>query len=328
MFQRNRQPRARQGFNLVELLVVIAIIGVLIAILIPAVQAAREAARRMACQNNLRQVGLALLNHENARNRLPIGASSRISFGLSWWVEVLPFMEMATTFDRLDQTSAHCGSPFANWQNAQAIDGILLPAATCPSSLIPPFYPVAGVQVMMPHYVGIAGATSHGGFPETRVNGCCLPESQGEISGGGVLLPNRSIRLRQVTDGTSKTMAVGECSDYAYTSQGVARRIDAGFAYGWMTGTAARGTPPNYQPSPGPATWNLTTIRYRPNDRTFGQPGIDDNGGANNPLIAPHTSGVNVFFLDGAVQFISEEIDLALWKGMATRDDGAITASE
>jgi type II secretory pathway pseudopilin PulG len=313
---------------MVELLVVIAIIGVLVAILLPAVQAAREAARRMTCQNNLRQIGLSLLNHENARKALPVGARSKVTYGMAWWVELLPFMELTTTYDRLDRKSQHCGSPFANWQNAQAINGLILPAAICPSSQLPPFHPVGGVQVMMPHYVGIAGATSHDGFAETRVNGCCLPESQGEISGGGVLVPNRCIRLRQVTDGTSSTMAIGECSDYAYTSQGYAKRIDAGFAFGWLTGTTATGTPPQYQPAPGRASWNLTTIRYLPNTRNFSQPGIDDNGGANNPLVSPHTGGVSTFFLDGAVHFISEDIDLPLWKQMATRDDGATASAE
>jgi prepilin-type processing-associated H-X9-DG protein len=176
--------------------------------------------------------------------------------------------------------------------------------------------------------VGIAGATSHDGFPETRVNGCCLPESQGEISAGGVLVPNRPIRLRQVTDGTSTTLALGECSDYLFNSQGIARRIDAGFAYGWMTGTSATGTPPNYQPVPGQASWNLTTIRYQPNTRDFSLPGIDDNGGANNPLVSPHAGGANAFLLDGSVRFILEEIDLLLWKRMATRDDGATSVLE
>ncbi|MCL4207991.1 MAG: DUF1559 domain-containing protein, partial [Pirellulaceae bacterium] len=159
----NASPRPLHGFTLVELLVVIAIIGVLVAILLPAIQAAREAARRSACQNNIRQIGLALLNHESARSSLPVGARSRVTYGMSWWVELLPFLELSTIGDQLDRKSPHCGTPGGNLRNAKAIDGLILPAAICPSSAIPPFHPVSGVQVMMPHYVGIAGATSHDG---------------------------------------------------------------------------------------------------------------------------------------------------------------------
>src|SRR5262245_24125483 len=87
---------ARAGFTLVELLVVIAIIGTLVALLLPAVQAARESARRTHCQNNLRQVGIALALHANAHAAFPIGCIGRTSPGMeytSWNVQILPFIE-------------------------------------------------------------------------------------------------------------------------------------------------------------------------------------------------------------------------------------------
>ncbi len=106
----------RQGFTLVELLVVIAIIGVLVALLLPAVQAARESARRAQCLNNLRQIGLAMINYESSKGELPAGRlfcgpesasvsdnicnNERVSLS-GFWV-ILPYMEQQALFDRID----------------------------------------------------------------------------------------------------------------------------------------------------------------------------------------------------------------------------------
>ncbi|RIK74144.1 MAG: hypothetical protein DCC67_17000 [Planctomycetota bacterium] len=106
----------RRGFTLVELLVVIAIIGVLIALLLPAVQAAREAARRMQCQNNLKNLALAVLNHESSRKALPQSTDAPLNgakvniYGagtqLSWIVRVLPYMEQQSIFSQFDLKAA------------------------------------------------------------------------------------------------------------------------------------------------------------------------------------------------------------------------------
>src|SRR5262245_12914257 len=92
-----RLPADRRGFTLVELLVAMVIIVVLFALLIPAIQASRESARRASCGNNLRQVGLALLNFEMTEGKFPVGSqsqttpgSSAISYGISFWVRILP----------------------------------------------------------------------------------------------------------------------------------------------------------------------------------------------------------------------------------------------
>src|SRR5438876_6065987 len=91
---RGRLPR---GFTLVELLVVIAIIGVLVALLLPAVQAAREAARRMRCQNNLKQIGIACHNFHDATGELPRAFSP--TTGLSWHVDILPYIELGNLYN-------------------------------------------------------------------------------------------------------------------------------------------------------------------------------------------------------------------------------------
>ena len=85
------------GFTLVELLVVIAIIGVLVALLLPAIQAAREAARRSSCSNNLKQIGLALLNYESAIGNFPVGAA--LEEGAMWSAFILPYMEQQNIRD-------------------------------------------------------------------------------------------------------------------------------------------------------------------------------------------------------------------------------------
>ena len=106
----------RFGFTLVELLVVIAIIGILVGLLLPAVQAAREAARRMSCQNNLKQMGLAMLNYESAYKKFPsalmgarVGAPQ--DDGVSWAVALLPFIEQTPLYNQLQTASLALGAP-------------------------------------------------------------------------------------------------------------------------------------------------------------------------------------------------------------------------
>src|SRR5947199_6053705 len=100
----SRSRHARTGFTLVELLVVIAIIGVLVALLLPAVQQARESARRMSCQNNIKQLGIALHNHHDTKNTFPTGALNTGINGTpcytTWTIEILPFMEQQALYQQ------------------------------------------------------------------------------------------------------------------------------------------------------------------------------------------------------------------------------------
>jgi prepilin-type N-terminal cleavage/methylation domain-containing protein len=87
--------RRQSGFTLIELLVVIAVIGILVSLLLPAVQQAREAARRVSCKNKLKQIGLAAHNYHDVFGTFPIGARSQRTFGPSWWVGLLPYIDQA-----------------------------------------------------------------------------------------------------------------------------------------------------------------------------------------------------------------------------------------
>jgi prepilin-type N-terminal cleavage/methylation domain-containing protein len=128
------------GFTLVELLVVIAIIGVLVALLLPAVQAAREAARRSQCANNMKNIGLALLNHADVKKRLPAAAAAHkaIPFGsrakgATWVLEILPFIEQQALYNQFDKTISVTMSDRAPPDTNGPLLGVSLPFLVCPS---------------------------------------------------------------------------------------------------------------------------------------------------------------------------------------------------
>jgi prepilin-type N-terminal cleavage/methylation domain-containing protein len=309
------------AFTLVEMLIVVALIGILIALLIPAVQAAREASRRTSCQNNLRQVGLSLLNYESIHRLLPVGAQANITFGISWWVPIVGSLGESAVQDQFDMRGPHAGSAIFHSYNGTLIDRVRIESMWCPSSPLPPLKRIGSLEVMMPSYVGIAGASRDQDFPESRISTCCLPEGRGEISGGGVLVPNLAIRLSQVIDGTTHTLIVSETSDFARDSAGREYHIDGGNPNGWIAGTTVLGTPPDYGTTIAAPSWNVTTVRYQPNTREYELPGIDDNRGANNPLVSAHPGVVAALTVDGAVQLLSDNTDIVCLKRLASRDD-------
>jgi len=323
--------------TLIELLVVIAIIAILIALLLPAVQQAREAARRASCRNNLKQIGLAMHNYEATFGTFPIGVRtgspvsifpglSLPSYGLSWWVGVMPYLDQGNLFQQIDPESPNSGFASMNASNGAAVKGIALPYMFCPSSPLPNMISTT-LPIMLPSYVGISGASSlapgssTADFPEQRVNSCCTIQD-GEISAGGILIPNAVVRMRDITDGSSNVMMVGETSDYMIDSTGKRKNVGAGCNLGWIAGTMATGTPPHYT---GPNLhYNITTVRYPPGTRAYNQPGILEGRGPNNPLLSAHSGGVMSLLSDGSVRFLGNSIHLLTLKRLATRDDGQI----
>ena len=145
--------RRRLGFTLVELLVVIAIIGILIGLLLPAVQAAREAARRIQCTNNLKQIGLGLLNYQTSNRVFPSGSRSHRSdnawiWGHSWAVAILPYCEQKALYEQFDMVgvnSPHTGLIYQvsgityNADNGRLVAGAAISFLACPSSTLDAF---------------------------------------------------------------------------------------------------------------------------------------------------------------------------------------------
>lgn len=321
----------QRGITLTELLVVIAIICTLAALLVPAVQGARETARCLACKNNLKQLGAAMLSHLQANEAFPAGGipcPTGNAYGHSWWVPLLPFLEQRTLFDQLDKTGKESGTQYQstgyvnhsdsvyNARNKDVLNNVMLSVGKCPSSVFPSLsgYWGPGNAIFLSDYVGIAGSSDHRtAFSTTKY-------TAGIVSLGGLLIPNRFVKPAQAKDGLSNTLLLGEQSDYCSLANG--DRADcrsscfSGFTMGIRTGFPT-----------DPRIFNLTTVRYAVSkDASLANSG--GNCGANSPLQAAHYAGPNALFGDGSVRLVDETTAVSVLKFLADRDDGNVIAIE
>ncbi|UUO05468.1 DUF1559 domain-containing protein [Blastopirellula sp. J2-11] len=196
--------RRQSGFTLVELLVVIAIIGVLIALLLPAVQQAREAARRMACSNNLKQLGLALHNYHDTHRNFPLGCQGN-SERTGLHVALLPFIEQNNLYDQMD-TKINYGSGVNAVALRTRIDGYLCPSGNEPMG-------DDNDEYFTTHYYGVLGAK--GTNPSTGNSyefDAGSDTAYGGFSKVGIFYQGESRGMHDILDGTSNTLAFGEIS--------------------------------------------------------------------------------------------------------------------
>jgi prepilin-type N-terminal cleavage/methylation domain-containing protein len=192
----------RSAFTLIELLVVIAIIAILVALLVPAVQKVREAAARTTCENNLKQIALALHGYHDGSKRFPPGYSASgpyvdgttdTSPGWGWAAFILPYIEQSTVYSQLKLNQSI--------QNTPAIQTMVL-LYTCPSDVTPSgAFPVTDG---FGNTVCLAGPTSYAA--------CCGNDASDtrDPTGNGVFFRSSQVRMADITDGTSQTFLVGE----------------------------------------------------------------------------------------------------------------------
>lgn len=323
----------RRGFTLIELLVVIAIIAVLIALLLPAVQQAREAARRTQCRNNLKQLGLAMHNYHEQANMFPLGATGGGTLGPNWTVRILPYIDQAPAYNQVNFSAVfygHTGTLQAVLKTLQ------VPALICPTSPNGYSSPNATLVTnaggsMLMDYVGIAGAYPD---PAGRTTVCTAGAVQGGIyCETGSLVGFRGKRARDFTDGASNVLMVAEQSGQVNGTEYSSNAL--GGWYGMVGNTVTRsdggtvwdGTiPANVITSSSGYTGGLTTVRHPIN--SYWQSGAPSS--ANSPyevnyiLNSFHTGGIHGLMADGAVRFLSENMNMPTLLQISAIDDGFV----
>lgn len=307
-----KRPRAFSpvycGFTLVELLVVIAIIGILIALLLPAVQAAREAARRMHCSNNLKQMGLGIHGHISQRNgTLPPGSpgcSGKDLYGLFY--HLLPFIEHGSEYDIIDQEDKSPivmpGSPDASSQQYTVI-----PTYICPS--------YAGPSVItnnaswfkngaMKTYLGVGGVYSNSATGNV-VTEKYTSSGYGTLPHNGMFGWGPGRRVSDITDGLSKTLAMGE---FVFRPQTGNNDVEwPGLLRPWIMGSYTNAT-------------HYSSYTFKVVQNPLGDLRSQTDQGGSNWLAfgSDHPGGANFLIGDGSVSFLSADISMDTYQALAT----------
>jgi prepilin-type N-terminal cleavage/methylation domain-containing protein len=290
-----QRARRHRAFTLIELLVVIAIIAILIALLLPAVQQAREAARRSQCKNNIKQLGLALHNYHDTFLIFPL--NSTILNYRSGFVGMLPYLDQAPMYNQMNFSVNGLTAPNLAFSQ-QPLSIILCPSD--PDSLKKLTGQDAGATITMnvADYAFVLGDHING----SSTTGTSQPPAYGNTSGSGVATRGMfsryewSSRIRDITDGTSNTIAIGEC---------------IGAWCGWQTG------------------WGFQSFGTTAQSINYATALLKNSlspGSANECIgfRSQHVGGAHFLLADGAVRFLSENISGVTYNGLASRAGGEV----
>jgi prepilin-type N-terminal cleavage/methylation domain-containing protein len=318
---RSRLSRKRHGFTLIELLVVIAIAAVLIGLMLPAVQKVREAAARMACANNLKNLGLALHNYHGDHGTFPPGAMGPQGPSLPQFLSLkhhglgtylLPYLEQdalwrqycwdVSWFEPPNQTAVN--TPLKIWQcptaESNRMENGLFPTVT------PPFQPLYSGTAACGDYAGSSGV-----FAELVRRGLIDPPSALLNNVGnydGVLPANDTRRLTDISDGASQTIAMAECAGRPQLWQGRQKVSNVWLSGGpWATRNLlwGRGATPDGTAFYGPCAINCT------NDRE---------------VYSFHPTGASVVFADASVHFLHAGLSIRVFARLVTPAGGEVVS--
>lgn len=329
--------RPSRGVTLVELLVVVAIVGTLVAMLLPAVQSAREASRRISCVNNFKQIGVAMHAYHDARRAFPAGFSHHWAAEPCWgWaVFLLPYQEQGTLYDVLKPESRKLSTVYVSSPAPQDRAALETPISTyrCPSDTAPTlntlnqaarfgagFFPVASAN-----YVGNCGEMgwNNRNTDDPRVIPNYSPKYShdpggmlfgtadrkapvnGSIPGSGPGRGPDGVRLKDVSDGTSKTWMIGE-------------RSSVNFAAVWLGTGDASGVSP-HQGARTIGRVNNTGFSFNIDWMLLSPPNAENNGKI---FSSRHPGGLNMLLVDGAVRWVEDAVDGNAIVAMAHRNEG------
>jgi prepilin-type N-terminal cleavage/methylation domain-containing protein len=328
-----RSVRRKSGFTLIELLVVIAIIAILIALLLPAVQQAREAARRSQCRNNLKQIGLALHNYHDNFLAFPpgyIGVRGGVGSPLGqhpnfgWGSMILPYADQAPLYNQLSAVAFNWGYPSPtnpgltalNAANTSALLRSTIPGFRCPSDVGGPVIDNATVRVVgstdealngtfaRSNYPGVVGWVLDTAVTPNVARGLGFSNPINTNTYRGTFGENSKRNLRDFTDGSTNAILVGERQTPAANAN-----TDTGHGtwVGILSWATAVGQAAALGDCANPPNFGSVAGNNRPNSSGFG---------------SMHVGGSHFLLGDGAVKFVSENIDSTLYRNLSTINDG------